>query len=150
MQFSQLKRREFITLLGRAAATWPFAARVQQLGKPPTLGYMGAGTPATEGQRVAALRQRLQQLGWIEGRTIAIELRWTEGRVERAAEIAAEFVQLNVDIIVTSGTPQVATLKQATSIIPIVCPTMGDPVDAGLVASLARPGGNVTGLSLFQ
>jgi putative ABC transport system substrate-binding protein len=92
--------------------------------------------------------QRLHQLGWIEGRTIAVESRWAEGRNDRATDIAAEFVRLKVDIIVTSGTPQVIALKQATSIIPIVSPTMGDPVGAGLEMSLARPGGNVTGLSM--
>jgi putative tryptophan/tyrosine transport system substrate-binding protein len=143
-------RREFITLLGGAAAGWPIAARAQQPGKLPTIGYLGAGTSASEGQRVAALKERLHQLGWVEGRTIAFESRWAEGRSDRAAEVAGEFVRLKVDIIVASGTPQVIALKQATSVIPIVSPTMGDPVGAGLVASLARPGGNVTGLSLLQ
>ena len=144
-----MKRREFITLLGGAAVAWPCAVCAQP-GKLPTIGYLGAGTPTAERQRIAAFMQRLHQLGWIEGRTIAIEFRWAEGRNERATEIAAEFVRLKVDIIVTSGTPQVIVLKQATSITPIVSPTMGDPVGAGLVMSLARPGGNVTGLSLLQ
>jgi ABC-type uncharacterized transport system substrate-binding protein len=145
-----IRRREFITLLGGAAAAWPLAASAQQPGKLPTIGYLGAGTSASEGQRVAALKERLHQLGWVEGRNIAFESRWAEGRSDRAAEVAAEFVRLKVDIIVASGTPQVIALKQATSVIPIVSPTMGDPVGAGLVASLARPGGNVTGLSLLQ
>jgi ABC transporter substrate binding protein len=145
-----MKRREFITLLGGAAATWPLAARAQQPGKLPTIGYLGAGTPASESQRFAALKERLHQLGWIEGRTISIESRWAEGRSDRASEMAGELVRLKVDIIVTSGTPQVIALKQATSVIPIVSPTMGDPVGAGLIASLARPGGNVTGRSLLQ
>jgi putative ABC transport system substrate-binding protein len=144
-----MRRRELLGVLG-GVAVWPLATRAQQPARLPTIGYLGAGTPATESQRVAAFRQRLHQLGWIEGRTIAIESRWAEGRSERATEIAAELVRLKVDIIVTSGTPQVIALKQATSVIPIVCPTMGDPVDSGLVASLARPGGNVTGLSLLQ
>jgi ABC-type uncharacterized transport system substrate-binding protein len=93
---------------------------------------------------------RLRELGWIEGRTVAIEYRWAEGRTERAAEIAAEFVQRNVDVIVTSGTAFVVAAKQATSVIPIVFAAAGDPVGTGLVASLARPGGNVTGLSIQQ
>jgi putative ABC transport system substrate-binding protein len=149
MQFDQLKRREFITLLGGAAAAWPLAARAQQPGVP-TIGYLGQSTPAVESQRFAALVQRLRQLGWIEGRTIAIEVRWAEGRAERAAEIAAEFVRLKVDVIVTSGTPLVAAAKQATSVIPVVFAVAGNPVGTGLVASLARPGGNVTGLSVLS
>src|SRR5262252_1250019 len=139
-------RREFITLLGGAAA-WPLAARAQQPGTLPTIGYLGSSTSATQGQWVAAFVQRLRELGWIEGRTIAIEFRWAEGRSERYAEIAAEFVRLNVDIIVTVGTPAVVAAKQATSIIPIVFASVGDPVGSGLVKTLARPGGNVTGLS---
>src|SRR6516165_4377032 len=148
---SYIQRRKFLAaLLGGAAAVWPLPARAQQPGKLPTIGYLGAGTPVSESQRVAAFKERLHQLGWIEGRTIAIESRWVEGRSDRASEIAGELTRLKVDIIVTSGTPQVIALKQATSVIPIVSPTMGDPVGAGLIASLARPGGNVTGLSLLQ
>jgi ABC-type uncharacterized transport system substrate-binding protein len=147
MQFDQLHRREFITLLGGAATVWPFTAHAQQPGKLPTIGYLGQSTLAVESQRAAALVQRLRELGWTEGRTVAIEYRWGEGRSERAAEIAAEFVRLKVDVIVTSGTPQVIAAKQATSLIPIVFASAGDPVGSGLVASLARPGGNVTGLS---
>jgi putative ABC transport system substrate-binding protein len=142
-------RRDLIALLGTIAATWPLAARAQQPGVP-TIGYLGQSTPAVESQRFAALVQRLRQLGWIEGRTIAIEVRWAEGRAERAAEIAAEFVRLKVDVIVTSGTPLVAAAKQATSVIPIVFAVAGNPVGTGLVASLARPGGNVTGLSVLS
>ena len=141
-----MKRREFITLLGGAAA-WPLAARAQQSGKQPTIGFLGSTTPLVESQRVAAFVQRLRQLGWIEGHNLAIEFRWAEGRTERYAEIAAEFVRLNVDIIVTVGTPPVVAAKQATSIIPIVFASVGDPVGSGLVKTLARPGGNVTGLS---
>jgi len=140
-------RREFITLLGGAAAAWPVAARAQQSGMLPTIGYLGSATPATQGQWVAAFVQRLRELGWIEGRTIAIEYRWAEGRAERAAEIAAELVQRKVDVIVTSGTAVVVAAMQATSVIPIVFAAAGDPVGTGLIASLARPGGNVTGLS---
>ncbi len=142
-----MKRREFITLFGGMAAAWPLAARAQQAGKLPTIGYLGQSTLAVESQRVAALVQGLRELGWTEGRTVAIEYRWGEGRIERAAEIAAEFVRLKVDVIVTSGTPQVIAARQATSLIPIVFASAGDPVASGLVASLARPGGNVTGLS---
>ena len=140
-----MKRRQFITLLGGAAA-WPLAARAQQPAKLPTIGLLGAATPATWGLFVAAFVRRLLELGWIEGRTIAIEYRWAEGRDERFAEIAAEFVRLKVDVIVTAGATIVAA-KQATSLIPIVFAVAADPVGAGLVASLVRPGGNVTGLS---
>ena len=146
MQFDQ-KRREFITLLGGAAAARPLAARAQQAARRPTIGYMGANTPVVESQRTAAFVQRLRELGWIEGRNIAVEYRWAEGRNERFAEIAAEFVQLKVEVIVTAGTAAVVAAKQATSVIPIIFALGGDPVGTGLVASLARPGGNVTGLS---
>ena len=143
-----MRRREFIAGLGGAAA-WPLAARAQQPGKVPTIGFLGQGTPAAEGQRFAAFVHRLRELGWIESRTVAIEVRWAEGRAERAAEIAAELVRLKIDVIVTSGTPLVAAARQATSIVPIVFAVAGDPVGTGLVASLARPGGNVTGLSVL-
>jgi putative ABC transport system substrate-binding protein len=141
-------RREFITLLGGAAAAWPLAARAQQAAKLPTIGFLGATTPETWSRFVAAFVQRLRELGWIEGRTIAIEYRWAEGRGERFAEIAAEFVRLKVDVIVTAGGAVLAA-KQATSLIPIVFAVAADPVGGGLVASLARPGGNVTGLSVL-
>jgi putative ABC transport system substrate-binding protein len=143
-----MKRREFITLLG--AAAWPLAARAQQPGKLPTLGFLGSNTPGTQNQWTVAFAHRLRELGWIEGRTVAIEYRWAEGRSERAAEIAAELVRLNVDVIFTSGTASVAAARRATSIIPIVFAAAADPVGAGLVASLAKPGGNVTGLSVQQ
>jgi putative ABC transport system substrate-binding protein len=143
MQFDQLKRRDFITLLGGAAA-WPLAARAQQQpAKLPTIGFLGAATPATWSVFIAAFVRRLRELGWIEGRTIAIEYRWAEGRNERYADIAAEFVRLKVDVIVTS----VLAAKQATSLIPIVFAAAADPVGGGFVASLVQPGGNVTGLS---
>jgi ABC-type uncharacterized transport system substrate-binding protein len=113
----------------------------------PVIGYLGANTPSAENQRIAAFVQRLRELGWIEGRTIAIEVRWAGGRNERFAEIAVEFVRLKVDVIVTAGTAAVIAAKQATSVIPIVFAAAGDPVASGLVASLARPGGNITGVS---
>ena len=139
-------RRELIVTLGGAAA-WPLAARAQQAGKLPTIGYLGGATPSAMSQLLAALVQRLRELGWIEGRTVAFEVRWAEGSSERFAEIAAEFVRLKVDVIVTSG-PPVFAAKKATSVIPIVFATVADPLSTGLVASLARPGGNVTGLSI--
>jgi len=142
-----MKRREFITLLGGAVATWPLAARAQQPGKLPTIGFLGSSTPSTFGPWVAAFMERLRELGWAEGRTIAIEYRWAEGHSERFAEIAAELVRLKVDVIVTTGTSVLAA-KQATAVIPIVFAVANDPVGTGVVASLARPGGNVTGLSL--
>jgi putative ABC transport system substrate-binding protein len=142
-----MKRRKFITLLGGAAAACPLIARAQQPAKVPTIGVMGPTTASVAGQWTAALVQRLRELGWIEGRTLAIEYRWAEGQAERAAEIAAEFVHLKVDVIVTAGTSNVVAAKQVASVIPIVFAGAGDPVGTGLVASLARPGGNVTGLS---
>ena len=147
MQFDWLKRREFVTLLGGAAAAWPLVARAQQPGKLPTIGFLGASTTSAWSHWSAAFVQRLRELGWIEGRTVAIEYRWAEGRGERYSEIAAEFVRLKVDVILTVG-GAVPASKQATSVIPIVFAIAVDPVGTGLVASLARPGGNVTGLSM--
>jgi ABC-type uncharacterized transport system substrate-binding protein len=141
-----VNKREFITLIGGSAAAWPLAARAQQA-RLPTIGYLGSGTLASQRQWVAAFGERLRELGWIEGRTVAIEYRWAEGLPERLAEIAAEFVRLKVDVILAAGTEAALAAKQATSVTPIVFSTAGDPVGTGLVASLARPGGNVTGLS---
>jgi putative ABC transport system substrate-binding protein len=142
-----MRRREFLGALGGAAA-WPVVARAQQPRKLPTIGFLGAYTASVQNQWTAAFVQRLRELDWSEGRNVAIEYRWAEGRSERAAELAAEFVRLKVDVIVTSGNAFVAATKQATSVIPIVFSLAGDPVGTGLVAGLARPGGNVTGLSL--
>jgi putative tryptophan/tyrosine transport system substrate-binding protein len=142
-----VRRRELITLIGGAACALPLAARAQQSVKLRTIGFSGQSTRSAESELVAAFTQRLRELGWIEGRTITIEYRWSEGRAERFVQIAAEFVRLKVDVIVTSGTPQVLATKQTTSVIPIVFARTGDPVANGLVANLARPGGNVTGLS---
>jgi len=142
-----LGRRNFIAALGGMVAAWPLIARAQAA-KRPTIGFLGPNSPSIDSHRVGAFVQRLRELGWIEDRTVAIEYRWAEGRVERLAEIAAELVRRKVDVIVTSGTPAVVAAKRATSIIPIVFAAVGDPVGNGLVASLARPGGNVTGLSL--
>jgi putative tryptophan/tyrosine transport system substrate-binding protein len=140
-----MRRREFMKVIGGAAVARPLAAVAQQAGKLPTLGVMG--TDATGwSARTAALVGRLRELGWIEGRTIAIEYRWSEGRPERHAEIAAEFVRLKVDVIVTYGSA-VPAVKRATQVIPIVFALAADPVGGGLVANLPHPGGNVTGLS---
>jgi putative ABC transport system substrate-binding protein len=141
-------RREFITLLGGTAAAWPLAVRAQQPGKLPTIGFLGTTTASAWAPWTAAFAQRLRELGWMEGRTVAIEYRWAEARSENFAEIAAEFVRLKVDVIVTGGNAAVAA-KQATSVVPIVF-LLVDPVGTGLVASLARPGGNITGVSNQQ
>ena len=141
-----MRRRDFIMLFG-AAAAWPLAARAQQAGRLPTIGFLGASTPSAWSQWTAAFVQRLRELGWTEGRTVAIEYRWAGGRSERYADIAAEFVRLKVDVILSVGSAVAAT-KQATSTIPIVFAIAVDPVGTGMVASWARPGGNVTGISV--
>ena len=140
------RRREFIRLVGGAVATFPLSARAQQPA-PPIIGLLGSDTAAAQSRWTSAFVQRLRELGWTEGRNVIIEYRWAEGRTERFAEIAAEFVQRNVSIILTASTPQTLAAKHATSTIPIVFATAGDPVETGLVSSLARPGGNITGLS---
>jgi putative ABC transport system substrate-binding protein len=142
-----MRRRAFIAGLA-TAAIWPLAAHAQQPTKLPTIGFLGTTTPLAWSNYVPAFVQRLRELGWVEGRTVAIEYRWAEGRNDRFGEIAAEFARLKVDVIVTSGGAGVAA-KQATSTIPIVLALANDPVGSGLAASLARPGGNVTGLSLL-
>jgi putative tryptophan/tyrosine transport system substrate-binding protein len=143
-------RRDFITLLGGAAAAWPITARAQQAASKPTIVFLRANTRSAKDQLIADFVQRLSELGWVEGRTIAIEYRWSDGRRERLPEIVAEFVRLKVDIMVLEGTAATLAAKQATSVIPIVFPVSGDPIGSGLVASLARPGGNITGLSIQQ
>ena len=142
-----MKRREFITLLGGAAAAWPVAVRAQHGKTLPTIGFPGVSTSSNWTHWTTAFVRRLGELGWIEGRTVAIDYRWAEGRSERLAEIAAEFVRLKVDVIVTVGSGALAA-KQITSAIPIVFAAATDPLGGGLVASLARPGGNATGLSM--
>jgi putative ABC transport system substrate-binding protein len=144
---ADMRRRDFIALLGGAAAAWPLAARGQQPSKLPTIGFLGQATASVQSQWTAAFLRRLRELGWEEGRTVAIEYRWAEGHSERFAEIATEFAERKVDVIVTAGTAPVLAAKQATSVIPIVFAAAGNPVATGLVTSLARPGGNVTGLS---
>jgi putative tryptophan/tyrosine transport system substrate-binding protein len=142
-------RRAFITLLGSAAAAWPLAARAQQATKLPTIGYLGTASASAWAPWTAAFVQRLRELGWVEGRTVAIQYRWADGRAERWTEIAAELAQLKVDVIVTGGNAALAA-KQASSAVPIVFAMVDDPVGMGLIASLARPGGNLTGLSMQQ
>jgi putative ABC transport system substrate-binding protein len=141
-----MRRRQFITLVGGTLVAWPMPARAQQA-KLPTIGYLGSGS--SEGQRewAAAFVQRLRELGWLEGRTVIIEYRWAEGRSERFAEAASEFVRLKVDVLLAGGTEATLAAKRATSVIPIVFPLAGDPIGTGIVASLGRPGGNATGLS---
>jgi ABC-type uncharacterized transport system substrate-binding protein len=148
MQFDQLKGRSFIMLVGGAAA-WPFAGRAQTAGKLPIIGMLGS-SPAAYSPWLAALLQRLREFGWIENRNMAIEYRWTEGNNERYPQIAAELVRLKVDVIVALGSPAIVAAKQATTVIPIVFPLASDPVGDGFVASLARPGGKITGLSNEQ
>jgi len=145
VQIDPLRRRDFVALLG-AAAAWPPAVRAQQAGKRPIIGFLGTATAPAWSVWTAAFVQRLGELGWIDGRTATIESRWAEGSEQRVAEIAAEFVRLKVDVIVTSG-GGLRAVMQATALIPIVFGTANDPVRAGYVASLARPGGNVTGMS---
>ncbi len=140
-------RREFVTILG-GAAVGPVVARAQQP-RIPTIGVLGAATASSWTAWTDAFVRRLRELGWYEGRAVNIEYRWAEGRGDRASEIAAEFVRMKVDVILTSGVVT-AFIKQATSSIPIVFATANDPVESGVVASLARPGGNVTGLSNIQ
>jgi putative ABC transport system substrate-binding protein len=144
---AKMKRREFITLVSSAAAAWPLTARTQQRTKPLTIGFLGPTAASAWSQWIVVFVQRLRDLGWIDGRNVAIEYRWAEGRSERFPEMAEEFVRLKVDIIVTGGVAAPAA-KRATSVIPIVFAVDNDPVGTGLVASLARPGGNVTGLSV--
>jgi len=142
-----MRRRDFIKRIAGSAISWPLAARAQQAEKSPTIGFLGPLTQSAMVSWTSAFAQRLHELGWIEGRTIEIEYRWADGRSERLADIAAELVRLKVAIIVTGGTAATTAAQQATSVIPIVFGTAGDPVGLGLVASLSRPGGNITGMS---
>jgi putative ABC transport system substrate-binding protein len=141
-----VRRREFIVLLSEAAALLPLSARSQEANGPPTIGFLAPDRPSWSSW-IAAFENRLRALGWIDGRSVAIEYRWSQGRPERVAEIAAEFVQLKVDVIVTSGSA-VAILKKATTSIPIVFAVAADAVSSGIVTNLTRPGGNVTGFSI--
>src|SRR5262249_11769888 len=143
-----MKRREFIALLSGAAA-WSLEARAQQAGKVPRIGFLGAASPSTFATRLEGIRLGLRDFGYVEGRNITIEYRWAEGRYERLPELAAELVRSKVDLIITHTTPATLAAKRATTTIPIVVALIGNPVESGVVASLARPGGNITGQSFF-
>jgi putative tryptophan/tyrosine transport system substrate-binding protein len=145
-----MRRREFIALVGGAAAALPITAGAQQSGKVPTIGFLGATTPSVWSAFVTAFLERLRELSWIDGSTVVIEYRWAQGRDELYAQFASEFVHRKVDVIVTAGTDATLAVKKTTSEIPVVFAAVGDPVGTGLVASLAHPGGNVTGLSNEQ
>jgi putative ABC transport system substrate-binding protein len=142
-----MRRREFIGILGGSAISWPLTARAQQSARLPTIGFLGPSTASVAGDRIAAFEERLRSLGWAKDATVAIDYRWADGHLERFEKLAAEFVRLKVDVIVTWGTTTAIEAKRATSSIPVVFTVVGDPVGSGLVASLARPAGNVTGLS---
>ncbi|MBR0716941.1 ABC transporter substrate-binding protein [Bradyrhizobium liaoningense] len=144
-----MRRREF-TIAFAAIAAWPITSHAQQAKKLPVIGFLGAATPAVANSWVAAFTKRLAELGWIDGRSIIIEYRWAESRPERYSQIAEEFVAAKVDVIVTWASAPVLAAKQATTVVPVVFAAQMDPVGVGVVASLARPGGNVTGLSIQQ
>ena len=145
-----MRRREFLGALGGAAAAWPIAARAQQAGKVPRIGFLGLASPSTFAARFEGIRRGLRDFGYVEGATIAIEYRWAEGHYERLPELARELVRSNVELILTHATPGGLAAKQATSTIPIVVALVGDPVATGIVTNLARPGGNITGQSFFN
>ena len=144
-----MHRRDFIKVVAGSAVTWPVAARAQQPGKIFRIGYLGVSSPSLEPHYVEAFRQKLHDLGHVEGRNIAIDYKWAEGQDDRLPNLASELVSLNPDVIVTTGTPGAIAAMRATKTIPIVMATIGDPVGSGLVASLARPGGNATGFTVL-
>jgi putative tryptophan/tyrosine transport system substrate-binding protein len=144
-----MRRRQFLALVGGAAAAWPLAAWAQQSQKTPRIGVLLPGTPISFAVRANAFLEGLRDLGYVEGKTIAIEWKWAEDKIERFPELAAELVRVNVDVIVTGGTSAATALKSATKTIPIVMAIIGDPVAAGLVESLGQPGGNATGFSII-
>ena len=144
-----MRRREFITLLGGSAVAWPFAARAQPSGKTYRIGFLGVFSYPEYRRLFDALQKGLRQLGYEEGKNIVIEYRWAEGRYDRLPELAADLVKLKIDVLVVHSTPGARAAKQATSTVPIVMAAVGDPIAAGLVASLARPEGNLTGLTFF-
>ena len=145
-----MKRREFIAALGGAAAAWPLATRAQQRARRARIGFLGLNNPVTHAPRLEALRQGLRDLGYVEGRNIDIELRWADGQYDRLPMMATELVNLNVDILLTHAMPGVLAAKQATSRVPIVITAAADLLAYGIVSSLSRPGGNITGLSIFS
>lgn len=142
-----MKRREFITLLGGAAATWPLAARAQQPAKIPRIGFLGNSTATMEANLIGPLRDGLRELGYEEGRNVIIEFRWADGKYDQFPALVAELLAAKVDVIITAGTPATLAIKKATSTVPLVFIAVGDPVGTGVVPNLGRPGGNITGLS---
>jgi putative ABC transport system substrate-binding protein len=142
-----MRRREFITLLGSAAAAWPFAARAQDAGRKHLIGFLGNSTAALEANLVGPFRDELRALGYEEGRNLAIEYRWAEGRYERFPTLIAELIASKIDVIVTAGTPATLAVKKATTSIPLVMIAVGDPISTGIVQNLRHPGGNITGLT---
>jgi putative tryptophan/tyrosine transport system substrate-binding protein len=145
-----MKRREFITLLGGAAAAWPLTARAQQTGKVARVGFLGATSAPGYANQLAGFRAGLRDFGYVEGTNVVIEYRWAQGYYERLPGLVADLVRSNVNVIVTHGTPAALAAKQATTTVPIVMAIVGDPVAGGIVASLAQPGGNITGQSFFN
>jgi putative tryptophan/tyrosine transport system substrate-binding protein len=143
-----MRRREFITMLGGAAAAWPIGARAQTA-KAARIGFLGLASASSHASRTAAFRAGLSDLGWIEGRNLLIEFRWAEGNYDRLPMLAEELLRLNIEVLVTHGAAGALAAKKATSTIPIVITAVGDMQALGLVSSLSRPGGNITGLSLF-
>jgi putative ABC transport system substrate-binding protein len=144
-----VRRRQFITLLGGAAAAWPLAARAQQAGKVHRIGFLGSATPAGSAKAVETLRTGLREFGYVEGTNIGIEFRWAEGNYDRLPQLVAELVATNVDVLITHGTPGTRAAKQATITIPIVMAISGDAIATGLVSNLARPEANLTGSTFF-
>ena len=144
-----IKRRKFLTLFGGAVLAWPLAVRAQPMAKVWHVGMLETTAATLNATNLDAFKQALRQLGYIEGQNLIVEYRSGDGHIERFPQLAAELVRLNVDIIITRGTPAALAAKKATATIPIVMAAIGEPVETGMVASLARPGGNVTGLSAF-
>ena len=144
-----MRRREFITLIGGAAATWPLVVRAQQAGKVHRIGFLGSATAAGSAKPVESLRTGLREFGYVEGTNIGIEFRWAEGTYERLPRLAAELIATNVDVLIVHGTPAALVAKQATTTIPIVMAIIGDAVANGLVSNIARPEANLTGSTYF-